>query len=61
MPETPAVPDYSESFNVVTDHLTAMQGPYLIALGVVVALALGVIAVTWGFPRIAGFFKKNAK
>lgn len=58
MPETPEfVVDYAP----LLANLGTMQAAFLIALGAIVLLGLSVLAITWGFPKLVGFFRKVAK
>jgi fructose-specific phosphotransferase system IIC component len=51
----------TDPFAPITTGLTDMVPQMLTALGIVIGAVLGIIALTWGFPRIVGFFRKNAK
>lgn len=48
-------------FDGVTDALTALAPQFVTAGGLVLVAGLGIAAVTWGFPKLIGLFKKTAK
>lgn len=48
-------------FSGVTSAVPGLVTAIVAAAGLVLAAALGVMAVKWGFPQLIGLFKKTAK
>jgi len=48
-------------FAPITDGLLDLAPLAVAALGAVIAAALSVTAIKWGYPLVVGFFRKNAK
>jgi hypothetical protein len=51
----------SFDFSGLTGVLPALVVALVAAAGLVVVAALGYTAVSWGFPKLLGLFKKTAK
>jgi hypothetical protein len=48
-------------FTPITDGLADLAPAAVLALGTVIAGALSITAIKWGYPLVVGFFRKNAK
>lgn len=48
-------------FSGITGALPGLVTAVVTAAGLVLAAALGVMGVSWGFPKLIGLFKKTAK
>jgi len=48
-------------FSGVTDALPGLGTAFVAAGALVLAAALAVTGVLWGFPKLIGLFKKTAK
>jgi hypothetical protein len=54
-------PGATFDFSGVTGALPDLGVAFVAAGALVLAAALGVMAVKWGFPQLIGLFKKTAK